>query len=186
MKKMNVKDRIIEAASHLFYFNGYNQTGINQIIAEANVAKASMYQHFRSKEDIAVAYLIGRHAMWMGKLKDCVGVQNTSKGKVIGCFDYIMEWLTEVDFRGCGWQNIITDLPEDHNKIRSQAILHKNDVRKWIHDLLKNEDQYTDEEAEILGDEIIILIEGAIILSQIQKNSWPIQAAKRACIKLLA
>jgi len=186
MKKLNVKERIIEAASHLFYFNGYNQTGINQIIAEANVAKASMYQHFRSKEDIAVAYLIGRHAMWMGQLKDSVSIQNTSKGKVIGCFDYVMEWLNEVEFRGCGWQNIITDLPDDHDKIRAQAILHKNDVRKWIHDLLKTEDQYSDAQAEALGDEVLVLIEGAIILSQIQKSEWPIQSAKRACIKLLA
>jgi len=186
MKKLNVKERIIEAASHLFYFNGYNQTGINQIIAEANVAKASMYQHFRSKEDIAVAYLIRRHTMWMGKLKDCVSVQNTSKGKVIGCFDYLIEWLNDVDFRGCGWQNIITDLPEDHDKIKTQAILHKNDVRTWIHELLKSEDQYSNIEAEELGDEVLILIEGAIILSQIQKNEWPIKTAKRACIKLLA
>ncbi len=184
MKKLGVKERIIEAASRLFYFNGYNQTGINQIIAEADVAKASMYQHFRSKEDIAVAYLIGRHAMWMGQLNECVSVKKTSKGKVIGCFDYLIKWLNEVDFRGCGWQNIITDLPDDHEKIKNQAILHKNDVRHWIHNLLK-EEEYTDAQAEELGDEVLILIEGAIILSQIQKNDWPIKVAKKACIKIL-
>ncbi|MFT4699031.1 MAG: AcrR family transcriptional regulator [Flavobacteriaceae bacterium] len=185
MKKVGVKERIIETASRLFYFNGYNQTGINQIIAEANVAKASMYQHFRSKEDIAVAYLIARHAMWMGKLNECVSSQNTSKGKVIGCFDYLTKWLNEVNFRGCGWQNIITDLPNDHTKIMDQAVLHKNDVRKWIHNLLIEEDQYTNIEAKELGDEVLILIEGSIILSQIQKNEWPIKVAKKACKKIL-
>lgn len=185
MKKIGVKERIISAASDLFYNQGFNQTGINQIIAEAGVAKASMYQHFRSKEDIAVAYLIGRHTMWMGKLNDCVSINDTSKGKVIGCFDYLIEWLNDVDFRGCGWQNIITDLPKDHDKIRDQAILHKNDVRKWIHSLLKQENQYSNKEAEELGDEVVILIEGAIILSQIQKNEWPIKVAKKACIKIL-
>jgi len=186
MKKLNVKERIIEAASRLFYFNGYNQTGINQIIAEANVAKASMYRHFRSKEDIAVAYLIGRHAMWMGELSESVSVQNSAKAKVIGCFDYLTTWLTEVEFRGCGWQNIITDLPADHDKIRNQAILHKNDVRAWIHSQLKAEGQYTNEQAEELGDEVVILLEGAIILSQIQKDAWPIKAGKNACKKILA
>ena len=186
MKKLNVKERIIEAASRLFYFNGYNQTGINQIIAEANVAKASMYQHFRSKEDIAVAYLIGRHATWMGNLNDCVSVQNSSKGKVIGCFDYLIEWLNEVNFRGCGWQNIITDLPADHDKIRNQAVLHKNDVRAWVHSQLKEEGQYSEQQAEELGDEVVILLEGAIILSQIQKDEWPIRTAKNACKKILA
>ncbi|MBV1922704.1 MAG: TetR/AcrR family transcriptional regulator [Flavobacteriaceae bacterium] len=185
MKKLGVKERIIEAASRLFYFNGYNQTGINQIIAEANVAKASMYQHFRSKEDVAVAYLIARHAMWVGKLNESVSSQNTPKGKVIGCFDYLSEWLNEVNFRGCGWQNIITDLPNDHTKIKDQAILHKNDVRKWIHNLLIEEDQYSEETAKELGDEVVVLIEGAIILSQIQKDEWPINVAKKACKKIL-
>jgi len=185
MKKLGVKERVIETASSLFYFNGYNQTGINQIIAESGVAKASMYQHFRSKEDIAVAYLKGRHIMWMGKLNECVERKNHKTGKVLGCFDYLMEWLTEVNFRGCGWQNIITDIPKDHIKIMDQAVLHKNEFRVWMHNLLKEENKYTSNQAEKLGDEILILIEGAIILSQIQKNDWPIKRAKSACVSLL-
>ncbi|NJB70119.1 AcrR family transcriptional regulator [Saonia flava] len=186
MKKVGVKERIIEAASHLFYFEGYNQTGINKILKEANASKDSMYRYFRSKEDIAVAYLVRRHTMWMGKLNDCVAKQNTPKGKVIGCFDYLVEWLTEVHFRGCGWQNIIVDLPEGQQKIKDQAIYHKNELRSWIHDLLAQENQYSQEQAQQLGDEVLILIEGAIILSQIQKNSWPIETAKRSCVKLLS
>ena len=186
MKKLGVRERIIETASDLFYNNGYNQTGINQIIAEAGVAKASMYQHFRSKGDIAVAYLVRRHAMWMGKLNECVSKQNTPKGKVIGCFDYLTEWLIEVDYRGCGWQNIIVDLPEGHQKIKDQAVYHKNELRKWVHDLLNQENQYNNKEAEEVGDEILVLIEGAIILSQIQNDQWPIVAAKKACVRLLA
>ncbi|PCJ82577.1 MAG: TetR family transcriptional regulator [Bacteroidetes bacterium] len=185
MKKLGVRERIIETASRLFYFNGYNQTGINQIIEEAGVAKASLYQHFRSKEDIAVAYLTGRHTMWMGKLNDCISRNSHEKGKIVGCFDYLSEWLKEVDYRGCGWQNIITDLPNDHTKIRDQAILHKNEFRNWIHTILKEEERYSVNEAVDLGDEILILIEGAIILSQIQKNEWPIKIAKRACVRLL-
>jgi len=186
MKKLGVKDRIIETASELFYHNGYNQTGINQIIAEAGVAKASMYQHFRSKEDIAVAYLKRRHISWVGDLQNFVANQKTNKEKLIASFDYLDSWLNSVNYRGCGWQNIITDLPNDHDKIRNQAVLHKNDVRAWVHMLLKEEDNLSDKDAEQLGDELIILLEGSIILSQIQKNKWPIEAAKNAAIKLLA
>ena len=185
MKKLGVKDRIIETASELFYRNGYNQTGINQIIAEAGVAKASMYQHFRSKEDIAVAYLKRRHINWVGDLKNYVANQKTNKEKLIASFDYLDSLLNSVNYRGCGWQNIITDLPNDHDKIRNQAVLHKNDVRAWVHMLLKEEDNLSGNEAEQLGDELIILLEGSIILSQIQKNKWPIEAAKNAAKKLL-
>jgi len=185
MQKQGVKDRIIETASRLFYFDGYNQTGINKIIEEANVAKASMYQHFRSKEDIAVAYLQRRHILWMGNLKSFVSKSRSPKGKITATFDYLKEWLESVDYRGCGWQNIVTDLPEDHHKIRTQAVLHKNDLRDWVHDAVKASYDLTTKQAEQLGDEILILAEGAIILSQIQKNSWPIKAAKSACKKLL-
>ena len=185
MKQSGVKERIVETASDLFYNQGYNQTGINQIIAEAGVAKASMYQHFRSKEDIAVAYLKQRHVNWMGSLQDFVSTKTTNKEKLIACFDYLNSWLTEVSFRGCGWQNIITDLPSDHDKIKNQAVLHKNDVRAWVHKLLKEDTKYSGKQAEKVGDEVIILLEGAIILSQIQKNDWPITAAKRAAVRLL-
>lgn len=183
MKKLGVKERIIEAASHLFYFEGYNQTGINKILKEASVSKDSMYRYFRSKEDIAVAYLEGRHYMWMGNLTDFVKPYKTNKEKVIASFDYLYVWLKDVDFRGCGWQNIITDLPQDHDKIRHQAVIHKNELRHWIHELLHEEDFKSEDQN--IGDQILILLEGAIILSQIQKDSWPIDSAKQACLKIL-
>jgi AcrR family transcriptional regulator len=185
MKKLGVKERIIETASDLFYNQGYNQTGINQIIDEAGVAKASMYQHFRSKEDIAVAYLIARHTMWMGKLEERISREKSPRDKVIGVFDYLMEWLTAVNFRGCGWQNIITDLPVESNKIRSQAIFHKNELRSWLQDQLEASEELTGKKAKDLGDQVMVLVEGAIILSQIQKDTWPILTAKKTCKKIL-
>jgi len=185
MERQGVKERIIAAASHLFYYDGYNQTGINKILKEAEVSKDSMYRYFRSKEDIAVAYLMGRHGMWMGKLENHIKSEKTNKKKILASFDYLNDWLEEVSFRGCGWQNIVTDLPRDHDKIRDQVVLHKNELREWMHNLLIDEEQYSTTEARVLGDEIIVLIEGAIILSQIQKDAWPIVTAKRTCEKLL-
>ncbi len=185
MKQSGVKERIIETASKLFYSEGYNQTGINQIIAEASVAKASMYQHFRSKEDIAVAYLHRRHYWWMRQLFEFVARKKSPKQKVISSFDFLDHWLSNAEFRGCGFQNIICDLPKDQNKIKDEVLFHKNELLEWIHELLKEEKQYTNKKARQLAQEVIVLIEGAIILSQIQKNVWPIVTAKSACKKLL-
>lgn len=185
MKTLGVRDRIIETASYLFYNEGYNQTGINQIIKEANVAKASMYQHFRSKEDIAVAYLQKRHIKWVGDLVNYISDESSSKEKLIKSFDYLKDWLNDVGFRGCGFQNIITDIPKDQHKIKDQVLLHKNELRSWIHELLNEGEQNINLHSNELGDEILVLMEGAIILSQIQKNEWPINAAKNACIRLL-
>jgi len=118
-------------------------------------------------------------------LTDSISKQNTPKAKVIGCFDYLIEWLSEVDYRGCGWQNIIPDLPAGQHKIKDQAIYHKDQLRKLIHALLLEDSQYIQDESNELGDQVLVLMEGAIILSQIEKNEWPILAAKRACVSLL-
>ena len=57
MRESSVKDRILDTASRLFYDQGYHVTGINQIIDEADIARASLYNHFPSKTDLLLAYL---------------------------------------------------------------------------------------------------------------------------------
>jgi AcrR family transcriptional regulator len=54
---MGTREMIVRTASMLFYRQGYSNTGINQIIEEAGVAKSTLYQQFRSKEDILLVYL---------------------------------------------------------------------------------------------------------------------------------
>lgn len=186
MKKSSVRERVIEAASYLFYNNGYNQTGINQIIEEAQVAKASMYQHFRSKEDIAAVYLRQRHYKWMSDLDKYVAAKETAKEKIIGSFDYLNDWLLEVNFIGCGFQNIITDLPDDHQKIREEVKFHKNELHQWLQNLLQEDKSLNEESVKELSSEIMVVIEGAIILSQIQKAAWPILSGKKTCISILS
>ncbi|PCE62628.1 TetR/AcrR family transcriptional regulator [Sediminicola luteus] len=184
MKKKGVKERIIDAASALFYYDGYNQTGINKIIEEAGVAKASMYQHFRSKEDIAVAYLQRRHIYWMGLLEEAVATQPEGKEKLIASFDFLNSWLVEVGFRGCGFQNIITDIPAEHQKIKDQVRLHKNELHQWVKDQIATFETSSEKVLD-LSNQILVLIEGAIMLSQIQQDAWPIGTAKKNCEQLL-
>ncbi len=186
MNKPDVKERIIQVASDLFYFQGYSQTGINQIISEAHVAKASMYQHFKSKEDLAVAYLQRKHTEWITSLFTFIEPNKGNNEKLIACFDFLKQWMEEVSFTGCGFQNISCDLPKEQHKIKDQVVLHKNEIRKWIHALLTEDVRLSKKQAENLGDEIVVLLEGAIIVSKIQKNTWPIVSAQKTCIRLLS
>ncbi|WP_109299776.1 TetR/AcrR family transcriptional regulator [Aquimarina sp. AU474] len=185
MKKEGVQERIVRAASKLFYFDGYNQTGINRILQEAKVSKDSMYRHFRSKEDIAVAYLQRRHTMWMGMFLEHVNREEKGADKIIASFDFLRDWMIEVNYRGCGFQNIICDLPKEQQKINDQVVLHKNGLKNWIHATLKEESKYEDANVNEFTDEVMVLIEGSIILSQIQKDVWPITSAQRNCKRLL-
>ncbi|CAM4407001.1 TetR/AcrR family transcriptional regulator [Zobellia nedashkovskayae] len=180
----SVKDRIITAASELFYFDGYNQTGINKIIEEAQVSKDSMYRHFGSKEAIAVAYLEKRQRMISQEMTEFISAYSPGNDKIIGIFDYLLHWLGEVDFRGCGFQNIITDIPKDQESIKDAVRMYKNEVHEFIQNELNKTASEEMDTIEI-SNEVMVLIEGAIMLSQIQKNTWPLIAAKKACIKIL-
>ena len=184
MKKENVKDRIILAASKLFYFDGYNQTGINKIIEKAEVSKDSMYRHFRSKEAIAVVYLEQRHKAWITDMTNYLSVRPEGQERVIAIFDYLNHWLSQVDYRGCGFQNIITDIPKNQNSIKEVVRKCKDDMHRFTLDELNKASSESMDTREI-SNEIMVLIEGAIMLSQIQKANWPLIAAKKACERLL-
>ena len=121
----------------------------------------------------------------MIKLAEYVADKPNYKEKALAAFDYLYDWLSSVNFRGCVFQNIITDLPKDHIKIRDKVRNQKDERRNWIQNLIKSGGEHTTEEAEKLGDEIMVLMEGAIIMTQIQQDCWPIKTAKETCRKLL-
>ena len=64
-RNTNPKDRILETASRLFYTQGYNATGINQILEEAKVAKASLYTHYGSKDELGIVYVKSARDEWL-------------------------------------------------------------------------------------------------------------------------
>ena len=58
VRKSDIRENIVKTASELFYRNGYNSTGINEIIRESGIAKATLYNHFKSKEDLCLSYFL--------------------------------------------------------------------------------------------------------------------------------
>ena len=76
MKNLKPKERVMEVASKLFREQGFNSTGINQIIKESNVAKSSFYDHFKSKDLLALEYLNNRHILWFEGLRNFISGNN--------------------------------------------------------------------------------------------------------------
>ncbi len=71
-REMSARDRILQTAHDLFYRDGIRATGIDRIIAEAQVTKVTFYRHFPSKNALVGAYLDYRHALWMGWFADAL------------------------------------------------------------------------------------------------------------------
>jgi hypothetical protein len=171
------KDRIMDVTFVLFANQGYNSTGINQIISEANVAKASFYQHFKSKEDLCVAFLNARHTYWFSELNDFISDKKDVKSKVLASFDYLVYRNEKENFRGCSFLNILSEIPGDNFKILTVIQDHKKELRNFFSDLIED---------EILADHIYMLFESSIIESQMFKSNELIERSKMIIKSLIS
>lgn len=175
----NPKKRLLKTASDLFYRQGYNNTGINQVIEEAGVAKASLYQHFGSKEELCIAYLEAKHKNWFKELNQFISTEYNPKEKILAFFDFLEMTTKRNDFRGCSFLNILSEVPMSNKEIINEAVGHKTKLRSFFKELLQAVDQSDN------ADTVYLLFEAAITESQVYKNIWPIRSAKKAVSKLM-
>ena len=182
-KVSEIRERILETASRLFYEQGYNSTGINQVIAESRVAKASLYQHFSSKDDLCVEYLKRKHTTWFAQLKEYIKTAATPREKILSTFDFLKEASVRDNYRGCSFLNIISEVPNGGNRILDQARLNKKMLREHFHELSQN---LGIAKAQLKADQIYLLFEGAIIESQVYRSTWPIDLSKELAEDILS
>lgn len=113
-KLLRARERLLNAASELFYSDGVAATGIDAITARAGVAKMSLYNNFTSKADLVMAYIEARRAEWRGLLDARLLNAKTPKDRVMAVFDSYVDHANsayERGFRGCGLLNAAAELP---------------------------------------------------------------------------
>ncbi|HET9057095.1 MAG TPA: TetR/AcrR family transcriptional regulator, partial [Chitinophagaceae bacterium] len=141
MENVAPRERILNAATLLFHQNGYNSTGINAVIDYARVAKASFYAHYKTKNDLAIAFLERRHKIWFeGLIKD-VDKEKALKNKVIAAFLYIKKMNEKENYRGCAFLNMLTEIPRSNKKMYSLIKNHKSDLLQFFQKIVNNKEQ---------------------------------------------
>lgn len=172
MKKEKAKDRIIKTASDLFYRQGFNSTGINQIIAEADIAIGSLYNHFSSKNDLLQAYLIKEEIEWFKGFDEEIKNIDSPKDKILALVEYRKKLQQTSTFAGCHFIKIISELGDSNPVVSDFVRSHKEKQKMMIRELFV---QYNSEKASLdiddVTEHIFLLIEGAVVTSTIQKNT---------------
>jgi len=115
----DVRRRILDAASELFYRDGIRATGITAIIANAGVAKASFYHHFPSKDDLVIAWLQQRSRLRLEDLAKAEHRARSPEERLLVLFDFLDDWFAEEGFRGFSALNAVVELPENENVMRA-------------------------------------------------------------------
>ena len=183
MKKLPVRERLIETASALFYEKGYNLTGINEILAKSGVAKASMYQHFRSKDEICVEYLRRMDDGLMQELKALLNTRTKGVERIMGIMDFVDDFFRKEGFRGCWCLNTISEVPRNNDLILDEIKGQKKRFRAFIQKVV--EENLSVDDPKSLANQLYLLYEVAIMESQVFMEDWPIKEARALFENLL-
>ncbi len=174
------KQRLLDTAARLFHVQGYHETGINQIIDEAQVAKATFYKHFPSKDDLAVAWLKQMQAKTGNRFRNLVSDLNKpARQRILEIFDMVEESMLCHHFRGCPNQNMLSEITELEHPIRQQIRHYKLTERETFSQLAAQAlgPDYSNQ-APKLGDLLYFLLEGAMAEAQSHGSVDPIRRAR--------
>jgi AcrR family transcriptional regulator len=132
------RERVLDAAYELFLRRGIRDVGVDEVIETAGVAKATLYRHFPSKDDLVVAFLDRREERWTF---DWVEAEATRRGatpeqQLLAIFDLFDEWFHRPDFEACSFINVMLEMGSDHPVGRA-SIDHLGNVRSVVLRLAK-------------------------------------------------
>jgi AcrR family transcriptional regulator len=183
-KPSDARQRIVMMAERLFYAEGVRAVGIDRIIAEAKVAKMTLYKHFASKDDLILAVLQSWVQTSDEMFEQLMSTHiNEGMDKLQAFFLALKNWFDSPGFRGCMFINFSVELADAQHAGSAAAALSK----KRFHQMVKNiiVESAGNKVAESSAAAICLLIEGAIISAVMQVSSNPADVARDATMALL-
>lgn len=134
------RERIVRTAYDLFVQDGLRAVGVDRIIAEAGVAKSTLYRHFSSKDDLVLAVLERRIDVWSrGWLQREVTERGrTARGKLLLIFDLLDEWFHRDDYEGCLFINSLLETGVESSPVGPSAARALADVRSFVRQLAED------------------------------------------------
>lgn len=180
----SARERLLEAASRLFYARGMTATGIDAITAEAGVAKMSLYNNFSSKEKLMTAYIEARHEEWLALYRARAGRAQSPTECVLAVFDAYIDHASgpyEEGFRGCGLLNAAAELPADAQG-RAAVRAHKEEVEEILADHLTDAGVY---DPARMAEHFSFLLEGAMSRAGLEGDARRLASARRIAASML-
>jgi AcrR family transcriptional regulator len=182
------REHLVETAQQLFYREGIKGTGIDTVLEHAGVAKRTLYNHFKSKDELVIATLQRRDQEFMAMLK--AGVKKFESrqtgepafARVLAYFDAIEEWTTSKQFSGCMFINASAEYPRQDHPVHVICAMHKRLVIQYIEELMSG---LTLADPHDLAVQLAVLTDGAIVNAHTTSNRNAAQVAKQVAVSLL-
>ncbi|MFD7728898.1 TetR/AcrR family transcriptional regulator [Kitasatospora phosalacinea] len=178
----HARARLLDTAEALFYAEGIRAVGVERILAESGVGRASFYRHFTGKDALVVAVLARRDRAWRDWLAERVTALG---GRPLDVFDALAERFARADFRGCAFINTMVETADPDSPAHRVAAAHKQQVADYVAGLLAAEGR-APEPAAALARRLVLLMDGAIVTALREGTPAPAAEARTIAAALLA
>ncbi|RVL99936.1 TetR/AcrR family transcriptional regulator [Sinorhizobium meliloti] len=184
MRRSEIRGQLLDTALRLFNQHGYKATGIDLIIAEAGVAKTTLYRHFETKEDLILAALKRRDEEDRLAMRAFVE-QRTSDPveRLLATFDFLETTVRDEQFRGCMFMSAAGEHKDTVDPVFRASLMHKRLALAYLEELA-HAARFA--EPKRIAAEINLLHEGAVAVAQITRVAEPTRQAKCIAQQLLA
>ncbi|GLY90934.1 TetR/AcrR family transcriptional regulator [Actinoallomurus iriomotensis] len=173
--------RILDTAAALFYAEGIHAVGVDRVIAEAGVAKATFYHHFPSKDELVRAYLQEQsdrvHATTVPR-------GDTPQDRILSVFDDLGDFICGPGFRGCAFVNAAAEYPDPDHPVRRVVAEH----RAWFHGVLRDlltEAGRPEADADRTAAMLAMLRDGLVVAGDLDDPAEARTVAREAVMRLL-
>ncbi len=171
------RERILDTAFRLFYAHGPRGVGVDTVIAESGVAKATLYKHFPRKDDLVLAYLDKVDLTWFGQLRAAARTAGEApRAQLVAMFDALNTACRREGYHGCAFINTAAET-EAGSDVHARTVEHKNVVRAWVTDLARRAGA-TD--PDLLARQLTLLIDGGLSGGVLDADPATPTAAKAA------
>src|SRR5215470_17303926 len=178
------RDHLLAVAQRMFCEAGFHAVSVDSIVANARIARMTLYKNFGSKEDLIVATLRREDKMFRQWLVSSIEVRSSRpEDRILGLFDALHDRFASEGYYGCAFIRASIEYPSPSHPVHRAAREHKEMIRSYLRGLaaeVEGADPVT------LSEQLYLLFEGAITASQLHGEPWPAEYARKAAEKLLA
>jgi AcrR family transcriptional regulator len=126
------RQRLLDTATRIFYGEGIHSVGVDRIIAEANVTRATFYRHFPGKEDLVLAYLRAADRAIRDQVDGASAAALPAPDALRAVAEAIARDIRSAGFRGCAFLNAVAEYPDPDHPVHQAVLAH----RQWFLDTI--------------------------------------------------
>lgn len=182
--KPRAAERILATARDLFYRQGIRAVGVDEIVSRSGVTKPSLYRSFASKDELAAAYMREYDADFWARFEAALatGPAGDPRGQLMAFLRGVGERAQRNGYRGCGMTNAGVEFPDGDNPARRVAVANKSELRRRLTELATAMGAV---DPDMLGDGLLLLVEGAYVSGQLFGEGGPSRSLAAAADRLI-